>query len=111
VLKLYKKLSLEFIGFLHAAGIVAYCGMVGIVMLDGEKWFGNMNNYAGPMLVLTLFVTSGLVTGLIAFGYPIILFWDEKKAKEAMKLVAYTAGWLVVNILLIMFVVGVSRMV
>lgn len=89
-----KKLSLPTIGFLQATGIVAYILAVGWFMTNFENFDNGPMSLFGPLLGLTLFVTSALITASMALGYPIILFWEEKKVKEALKLVLFTAGWL-----------------
>ena len=96
------KHSLVKLGLLQALGIVIYCGLVGLIFWRGNQWFGKMNNYLGPVLVLTLLSVSVLVCGLLAFGYPVMLFWDEKKTRDALKLVGYTAAWLLGFIFLIL---------
>ena len=101
-MKSISKCSLVKLAFFQAFGIVIYCGLVGLIFWRGNPWFGKMNNYLGPVLVLTLLSVSVLVCGLLAFGYPVILFWDEKKTRGALKLVGYTAGWLLGFIFLIL---------
>jgi len=98
----FKKYPLCLIGFFQALGIMAYCGLVGLVFWRGNIWFGKMNNYLGPVLVLTLLSVSVLICALLAFGYPVLLFWDKKQIKQALTLVAATAGWLTLFVLLTM---------
>ena len=90
-----KRYSLGFIAFLQSLGLVIYISLVALLFLQGEKWFGKVPNYWGPLLFLTLFCTSALVSALLTLGYPIILFWEKEKTVEALKLVVYTAGWLI----------------
>lgn len=71
-------------------------------MWKGNTWFGQMNNYLGPVLVLSLLVVSVLICALIAAGYPFLIFWDKKNTKEALTLIAYTAGWLMLFVILAM---------
>ena len=92
------------VSFFQALGIVIYCGLVGLIFWRGNQWFGKMNNYLGPVLVLTLLSVSVLVCGLLAFGYPVMLFWDEKKTRDALKLVGYTAAWLLGFIFFILLI-------
>lgn len=103
-----KKLSLPFIAFLQALGLTLYCGLVGLVMLNGNTWFGQMN-YLGPVLVLSLLVVSVLICALIAGGYPFLIFWDKKNTKEALRLIAYTAGWLLLFVVLVMVLLVTIR--
>lgn len=98
-----KKYSLCFISFLQALGLTLYCSLVGLIFWQGNKWFGTVPNFWGPLLFLILFVFSAVISALIVLGYPFILFWEKKQTKESLKLVLYTAFWLVFFILLIMY--------
>jgi hypothetical protein len=91
-----KKLSLPFIAFLQAAGLMLYIILVGTIVLHGDQWFGKMANLFGPILFLTLFSTSALICGLITFSYPFLLFWEHKEPREALRLIFYTTLWLAV---------------
>ncbi len=95
-----KKKSLPLVAFLQALGLTAYCLLVGVVFWKGNTWFGPQNNLIGPTMVLVLLVVSVLICALIAFGYPVFLFWQKKQTNKALKLVAYTTGWLVLFVLL-----------
>jgi len=90
-----EKFSLSFIGFLQAFGITLYCALIGFLLWAGGEIFGPMKTFLGPFLVLSLMVASVLICALLAFGYPVILFWDKKNTAGAVKLVTYTTGWLV----------------
>ena len=79
---------------LQALGTTAYVSLVALIFWRGNQWFGKMNPYLGPVLVLTLLVISAIICALIVFAKPFLL-WQTKKPKKALKLVAYTAGWLV----------------
>ncbi|MBI3380177.1 hypothetical protein HY029_05470 [Candidatus Gottesmanbacteria bacterium] len=88
-----QKLSLGFIAFLQAFGLLIYCTLVANLIWNGQRWFPRISNFTGPLLFLTLFSTSALICGLIVGSYPFLLFWEKKKTKEAIKLVIYTASW------------------
>ncbi|MFC1622054.1 hypothetical protein ACFL13_01580 [Patescibacteria group bacterium] len=88
------KCSLEFIAAMQAFGVLTYCGLVALVMWKSTEWFGRLDSYIGPLFVLVLFISSALITGLMVFGRAFILFWEENKKREALKLVAYTGAWL-----------------
>lgn len=93
-------------GFLQALGVVAYSSVVAGIIFNGNKIFGNMNNYFGPLAFLTMFSTSVLICGLLVFYKPYLLFFSGKK-KEAIETVVSTAASLfgfLVLFFIIMFV-------
>jgi hypothetical protein len=87
------------IGLLQAAGLIGYISLVATMMQNGERLFGQMDNIAGPVVFLTLFSFSVLVCALITLAYPFKLFWIKKKPLEALRLVGYTALFLLFFIL------------
>lgn len=95
MLKKLKKPSLAFIAFLQAWGLMVYVGLVALLFWKGEEIFGKVDLYLGPVMLLTLFVVSALISALIVLGYPFIIFWEEKKTRKALKLVGYTIFWLI----------------
>lgn len=97
-----KNYSFTFLGFLQALGIFLYCSLVGLLLWLGNSIFGPVQTFLGPLLFLSLLVASVLVCALLAFDYPIILFWDHKDTKNAVRLVSYTAGWLVLFVLIVL---------
>ena|SRR3989338_7803035 len=101
--------SLCFISFVQATGLLIYCGLVALLIWNGNKWFGKVPNYIGPLLFLTLFTTSALVCALIVLGYPFYLLWEKKKTHDAIKLVSYTAFWSVLFVLTIIYVILAFR--
>lgn len=76
-------------GFLQALGVTAYCSLIAFIIWNGERIFGEMESYFGPVAFLTLFSTSVLTCGLIVFYKPYKLFFDGKK-KEAIDVVLST---------------------
>jgi hypothetical protein len=98
-----KKFSPPIVGFIQALGLSFYCALVGIIFWNGNAWFGNNRNMMGPFAMLSLFVVSALVCALIALGYPFIVFWDKKNTKKAIQLVMYTAGWLILFVIITLF--------
>ena len=103
-MKSFEKFSHTFIAFLQAIGIFFYCSLAGFLIWIGNELFGPVENFLGPLLFLSLLVASVLIVALLAFGYPVVLFWDQKKTKEAIEIVLYTAGWLTFFILLLLIV-------
>ncbi|MFA5128680.1 MAG: hypothetical protein WC445_01795 [Patescibacteria group bacterium] len=89
----------------NAIGVFAYVMLVVLVITNGEKIFGQMENFWGPVAFLLLFVFSALVCGLLVFGRPIYLWLNDKK-KEAIKMLLFTVANLFV-ILLSAFLVNI----
>lgn len=104
-----EKLSIGKVAFLQGLALVFYCGLVGIIFWQGDQWFGNMNHYLGPVMVLVLLSMSVIICALIAFGYPFLVFWEDKKTKKALSIVYYTTGWLIFFMLLLMFSLFVMK--
>ena len=99
-LKKKGKLSLEFIAFLQAIGLTSYCLLIGFILWNGEAWFGPMVSFVPIAFVCFLFALSALISAFLILGYPIFLFWVEKKEKEALKLVGCTVLWLILFVTL-----------
>lgn len=95
-------MKLFLIAFYQALGLTAYCSLVAILFWRGNQLFGRVPNYLGPLLFLILFAVSALICGFITLTKPFLLIWEEKKTKAAIKLIAYTAGWLVLFTLLLL---------
>jgi hypothetical protein len=98
------KISIKKVAFIQALGLIAYTSLVGMIMLNGNRWFGPMNKtpLLGPILFLTLFIMSALICALIAFTIPFRIFWDEKNTKEAIKMVVYETMWLALFVIIIL---------
>jgi hypothetical protein len=88
-----RKYSLGFTAFLQAAGLTTYCSLVALLLWQGNRWFGKVPGYFGPLLFLILFSTSALICALITLYQPFVL-WQKKQTDQALKLIVYTTGWL-----------------
>lgn len=77
-------------GIVQAIGVTAYCSLVGLVMWNGDKIFGKVDNYLGPVVGIMLFSVSALICGLLVFYKPYKLFFENKK-QEAINVVLSTA--------------------
>lgn len=100
-----KNQKIWFWSAVNAVGVFVYVMLVVLVITNGEKIFGQMQNFWGPVTFLLLFVFSALVTGLLVLGRPIYLWLNDNK-KEAAKMLFFTAADLFV-ILLLAFLVNV----
>jgi hypothetical protein len=83
--------------FAHALGTVAYVALVGTIMSNGDKLFGDKpdSTVLGPISFLLLFVVSASVTGLLVLGTPARWYLDGRKS-EAVQLLGTTVGWLAI---------------
>ena len=100
-----KRKALIYISLFQSLGILIYCSLVGLIFWKGNQWFGTMNRYLGPVLFLSLFVVSAAICLLIFGGQAFLLFWEKKKPKQALQLLSYTTGWLVLFVLSIMLTI------
>ncbi|MFH1186891.1 MAG: hypothetical protein V1697_01810 [Candidatus Levyibacteriota bacterium] len=98
-----KKSKLILIAFLQALALSIYCGLVATLIWSGDKMFGEITDFRGPLLFLILFVTSVLISALLTLSYPFILFWQKKKPAEALRVIIYTAFFLALFTLLAIF--------
>lgn len=87
----------------HSAGVLLYIALVALIIQNGEKIFGKMQNFWGPVAFLLLFVFSALITGLLVLGRPAYLFLNGAKT-EAVKMLFYTVGWLFIIMVVVLFV-------
>ena len=81
------------VSFLQAVGLILYVSLVSVIFWKGNAWFGKMNQYLGPLIVLTVFAVSALISAIITLGYPFLVWQKDKKPKLAVKIVIATAGW------------------
>ena len=89
--------------FGHALSAFLYISLVAWVLFNGQRLFGKIESFRGPLALLLLFVISAVVVGTLVLGRPIILFLEGRKS-EALRFFGYTLGWLLV-FALIVFVV------
>ncbi|OGJ22461.1 hypothetical protein A2969_02435 [Candidatus Woesebacteria bacterium RIFCSPLOWO2_01_FULL_42_67] len=101
-----KNISLPLLGFLQGLGVAAYCSLVGFFMIHANTWFPIPQVFFGPAPFLMLFVVSALITALIVFYKPYLLFFEKKQKTQALQLVVYTTAW--IAIFLFLFLIGVA---
>lgn len=102
-----KNSKLTIISLLDALGVAVYVAIVSFIMQNGQRIFGKMDNFLGPIAFLLLFVLSAAITGALILGRPTILYLEGSK-KEAVKLFLYTIGWLFL-VTLIVFMALILR--
>ena len=72
-----------------------YIFIVSQILTNGERLFGKLQGVLVPTAFLLTFVFSAAVMGILIFGRPILWYLDGFK-KEAVKLVFYTLGLLLI---------------
>lgn len=87
------------LSLLQAAGLAIYCGAVATLMLNLPRLFGQRPGVAGVAFLLVLFVVSAMVSASMVLGYPAYLVM-KGRIREGVHVVAWTAGWLVVFLVL-----------
>lgn len=89
-----KKLSLGFIAFLQAVGLICYTSLVGFVMTNSHP----DQTILGGTVILSVFMISAVICSSLYLGYAFWLFWERKQTKNAIKLILYTSFWLILFI-------------
>lgn len=97
MLKRLNNLSVFKVALLQSISLTLYIFLVGNIIIHGNELFGSMKNtpILGPMLMITLFVVSALISSSIVLAYPFYTFWVKKDLEKAMKIVAGTVGFLI----------------
>ena len=93
-----KKVIVHSLG--HAVLVFIYVFGVAQIMFNGQRLFGQVHDFWGPVIILMLFVFSAAVVGTLVLGRPILLYFSGAKS-EALKFFGYTLGWLFLITLLI----------
>ncbi|MFH1661576.1 MAG: hypothetical protein ABIA02_00550 [Candidatus Falkowbacteria bacterium] len=90
------------ISFQNSLAVLIYVGAISLIMMNGDKIFGEMAGYLAPVAFLLLFVISAAITGSLVLGRPAMIFFDGNK-KEAISLLFHTVAWLLCYLILIFF--------
>lgn len=85
---------------IDAIGTVVYVILVALFMSSIQDFAPQEDTVLAIASILLLFVCSAAITGFLVFGKPIMLYIDEKK-REAVSLLGYTIGLLLLLTLLI----------
>lgn len=103
-MKQIEKLSLATVSFLQSGLLALYIFLVASLMLNGNRWFGPMNQtpILGPVLFLTLFIFSAIISSSLVLGYPAYLYFVKKDLKSAIKVVVYTTLFLLIFLIIVM---------
>jgi len=101
---LERKYNPSLIGFLQAAGVLIYCGLIAVFFFYMTKTAAQPG-IVGIFLMLALFVFSAAITGSLVFGYPAYLALVRNRIKEALAILAYTLLYSLLIILLTIIIV------
>jgi len=66
-----------FVGFIQSFLLSLYIFLVAYFMTNAESMIGSFDNspqFLGPMMALTLFIVSAMISATIVLGYPFYLF-------------------------------------
>ena len=85
----------------HALLVFLYVSGVAWFMFNGKVFFGEFQNFWGPVFMLLLFVLSATIVGTLVLGRPILLYLSGEKS-EAVRFLVYTIFWLLVIILTVL---------
>lgn len=103
-----KKLSICFQSFFFSLATLLYVAGVALILNNGEKIFGEMKSFIGPVAFLLLFVFSALTVGGLILGRPVYLILN-KENKEGLKLFFLNAGWVLLFLLILFTIMIVTR--
>jgi len=98
-----KKINIFLWSAINSLGVFIYTSLVALLMTNGEKLFGSMNNLVGGVAILMLFILSAAVVGSLIIAKPLMLYLDGHK-EEALRLLMYTIFSLFI-ITLVIFVI------
>ena len=90
-----KKSKLIIYALLNSLGVLFYILLVAGIMFNGERIFGEMSRYWGPVAFLLLFCLSAAAVGAMIFGRSVYLYLDGLKS-EAVAVLAYTLIFLLI---------------
>lgn len=79
----------------HAILVLLYTSGVAWILFNGQRIFGKVTTFWGPLALLMLFVVSATIVGSLVLGRPILLYLQGKK-NDALKFFGYTVAWLVI---------------
>lgn len=100
-----KNSKLIFWAIIDSIGVFVYVSAVAFAIFNGQKFFGQINNFTGPLMLLLLFIVSAVITAVLFLGRPAWLYFNNFK-KEGIKLFFCTLAFLV-TITLIVFAVKI----
>lgn len=86
--------------FINATGVFLYISAITWFMSNSKNIFGGTSDHVAGIFMLLLFVISATITATLVLGKPILLYIEGSK-KEAMKMLFYTVGWLILFLIIV----------
>lgn len=102
------KSKIVFYAITHSLGVLAYILLLVSFMNNGKNFFGNSPEILIGMVMLSLFVLSASVTGLLVLGRPIHLYFNGFK-KEAFILLFSTLACLFAFTVVILIIIAILK--
>lgn len=94
-------------GFLSSLLTVGYIAGVAGIIFQGEKWFGGVDpGWWAPVMFLSLFVFSALVTSTLMLGRPVWLYMNGEN-RQAVRAFLHSVGGLLI-VVAVVFLIGIS---
>lgn len=88
-------MSLLFLAFLQTSGLVVYILLIACFfnfVAPNLPIGDDIEGFFGPLIMLTLFVMSAVISATLILGRAAVLFW-EKNYKDAFTLVLWNVAW------------------
>ncbi len=95
-------------GLLHALGVEVYVLLLAFIMSNGQEWFGKLDGFLGPAMILMLLTVSTAIVGSLIFIRPALMVYGNQK-QAGVKLLLYTLLWLVIIVIIDFIVLGLTR--
>jgi hypothetical protein len=95
------------IAIIDSLGTAAYIILIVSFIFSLQRFQKMEDTIFIPIAMLLLFVCSAAITGFLVFGKPVMLYLDGKK-REAISLLGYTIGMLVLITVVAFIVLIVS---
>jgi len=88
-------------GILSALAVSAYVAMVVLIMNNAQRFIGVANGYLGGLAILMLFVVSAAIVGLLVFGRPIYLYFENHKKEALIQMFSTIVGLIVILLVIL----------
>ena len=102
------KSKIVFYSVTHSLGVLAYIFLLVSFMNNGKNFFSNTPEILIGMVMLSLFILSASITGLLVLGRPIHLYFNGFK-KEALTLLLSTLACLFAFLVVILSILVILK--